>query len=131
MTCIAIVDDDVSCAQFMADALELQGWQALTYYRADGTYSLLREVQPDLVLLDVYLEQRDSGWRLLELLQLDPLTCSIPVVVCTADTSQLREREAWLQERKISILSKPFELDALYATVDAALAGRAQVPTPY
>lgn len=129
MTRIAIVDDDVSCAHLIADALELGGWQPVTYYQADGTFTLLRQVQPDLIILDVYLEQRDSGWLLLDLLQMDPLTDSIPVVVCTADSSQLRARKASLEDRGIGVLSKPFDLDELYQLVERLV--HIETPAPF
>lgn len=129
VTSIAVVDDDASCAALMADALELEGYQILMYYQADGTYPLLRDLQPDLIILDVYLEKRDSGWHLVDLLQMDPLTRTIPVIVATADTAQLRERDLWLRDRRIGVLAKPFDLAALYEMVGATLRGKEAVTT--
>jgi CheY-like chemotaxis protein len=63
----------------------------------------------------------------LEQLQAAPDTCSIPVVVLSADMHLLEEKRAWLHDRRISVLPKPFDLDALYDCLDRLL-GAHQTP---
>jgi CheY-like chemotaxis protein len=70
------------------------------------------------------MENSDSGWHLLELLQADPTTALIPLVVCSADQLQLEEREGWLCQRDMRFLLKPFDLDELDALLDDLLSSR-------
>jgi DNA-binding response OmpR family regulator len=73
------------------------------------------------------MEQPDSGWLLLDLLRSDARTRTIPVLVCSAACDDLRSREAWLSDRHIDALHKPFDIDDLYASVRRALSQPLQV----
>jgi CheY-like chemotaxis protein len=53
----------------------------------------------------------------------DPLTRSIPVIVWSA-AAHLHDKESWLAGQRIPILYKPFEIDELYQTIEAALTGK-------
>jgi len=113
MVCVAVVDDDVTFVDLVVEVLGMEGYDVLTYYQSDGTFALLRDAQPDLIILDVRLEHRDSGWQLLELIRLDPVTAGIPLIACSADAAQLSARKQWLDEQGILTLFKPFDLDEL------------------
>jgi CheY-like chemotaxis protein len=52
---------------------------------------------------------------------LDPETRSIPVVMCSADWTELQAKEAWMKEFGVGILPRPFDIDDLYAAVDGAM----------
>lgn len=47
---------------------------------------------------------------------------TIPVIVCSAASRELEEKQAFLAELGISMLAKPFDIDELYNHVRAALA---------
>ena len=115
---IAVVDDDVAFVEFMGHALAARDWETLGYYQGEGTFELLRRIQPDLVIVDIRLEQPDGGWKLLELLRLDPRTAHIPAIICSADALQVGERELWLRHESIPALRKPFDLDELYRLIE-------------
>ena len=52
---------------------------------------MARETPPDAILLDVMLPDQD-GWEVLQTLKADPLTCEIPVIVCSVfDDPRLAE----------------------------------------
>ena len=55
----------------------------------------------------------------LELMRLDPETANIPVIICSADTQRIRDKEAYLREKGCDILEKPFLLEDLLAKVRA------------
>ncbi|GIV95351.1 MAG: hypothetical protein KatS3mg057_0008 [Herpetosiphonaceae bacterium] len=72
---------------------------------------LAREHQPDLILLDLHLPDL-SGEAILRLLQAQPQTREIPVVVLSADAAPLQmERMRDLGAR--AYISKPFEIRRL------------------
>jgi CheY-like chemotaxis protein len=91
----------------------LRGW---------GTALRQRQYQrPHAILLDARLEWSVSGWQVLQPLKMDPATRSIPVIVWSGAIDQLGDKERWLAERGIPTLSKPFEIDELYETLEAAM----------
>jgi CheY-like chemotaxis protein/anti-sigma regulatory factor (Ser/Thr protein kinase) len=79
----------------------------------------IRDVQPDLVLLDMHLPDM-HGLQLLRELRGDPLTAGIPVVVVSADAlaSQI---DAALQAGATNYLTKPVGVSEVLAVVDELL----------
>jgi DNA-binding response OmpR family regulator len=119
---VAVIDDDADFRRFMVDALEDQGWEVLLCGSVAGAYDLLRDVAPDVILLDLRLDGRIAGWDVLTFLQLHPVLHHIPVVLCTAAVDEVQHRKQWLQKHSISTLVKPFELDDLYVLLESLLA---------
>ena len=119
---IAVVNDDTDFLELMRDLLELEGYDVRTHKVALNAYAALKADHPDLIILDIRMETPEAGWQLLELLQLNPVTVTIPVIVCSADAPFLRAKEAHLHSRGCHTLEKPFNLDELLAIVSAALA---------
>lgn len=110
MTCIAIVEDDSELSELLADILASEGYETVTCPRADAAYVLLCTEGADIILLDIRLEEPDSGWGLLEMLRSDQRTKAIPVIVCSADRNGIREKAAWLLQEGIPVMNKPFDL---------------------
>ena len=83
---------------------------------------LARQHQPDLVLLDLHLPDI-AGEELLRLLQADPRTRDIPVIVVSADATpgQIRKLIA-LGAR--AYLTKPLDMARFFQAVDEALRER-------
>jgi CheY-like chemotaxis protein len=73
---------------------------------------------PDAILLDLHLESPGSGWRVREQLEADPRTHDIPVIIWSADVREIEEKREWMEEQKLSVLTKPFELDDVIALLD-------------
>ena len=110
MVQIAVVEDSADFVQLIDQAFAEEGWQTRSYYGAEGTFRLVRHVQPDLSPLDLRLEEPESGWQLLELVCLDPLTREISLIIRSADREQLQAREQQLHACGAAILPKPFDL---------------------
>lgn len=124
MVRIAVVDDDRDFTDLVRELFQDRGWEVAVCHRENEVMACLREKRPDLILLDIRMEAMDSGWRLLDQLQLDPRFSDIPVVVCSAASTDLEERELWLRGRNIRTLPKPFDIDDLYQAVQASISGR-------
>ena len=71
---------------------------------------------PDLVMLDVMMPGLD-GLTLLDQLQHDPRTASIPVVLCTAAVLSPSQSRLFA-DQGIGLLSKPFNVEQLQAIVE-------------
>lgn len=111
---ILVVDDDVSIADLLTQALLEEGYDVYKSVQSLRVYDAVREHHPDLVLLDLmmpYLEGEDE----LQLMKLSPDTASIPVIVVTARAeADLRREEANLRQLGVvHIVTKPFDLDAV------------------
>ena len=83
--------------ELMQDLLSVEGYKTVICKEGDKAYALVKELQPSLVVLDIRMDQPETGWVVLELLRLDPETTQIPVIVCSADAPFLREKAASLQ----------------------------------
>jgi CheY-like chemotaxis protein len=81
---------------------------------------LAREHRPDLILLDVHLPDM-SGEEVLEQLQADEATKSIPVVVISADATSA-QRRSLLDVGARRYLTKPLDLEQFLDVVVTTLA---------
>ena len=87
---------------------------------------LIREVRPDLVLLDIMMPEM-TGLEVLDAMRANPLTASIPVVLLSAKGSTA-EIERGLSSGATRYLVKPFESQALRACVEEVLREYARSP---
>ena len=114
---IAVVNDDPAFLDLMHELLTDESYTTVLLHEGSSAYDMIRKQHPDLVILDLRLEHPEAGWKTLQLLRLDPETNDIPVILCSADTNALREKEDWLKQRDIKVLEKPFNLDDMLKMV--------------
>lgn len=70
-------------------------------------------------------EEGTTGWDILALARVDPALRAVPVIVCTADVIQTRERQEELTRLgNIRVLEKPFSSDEPDAIVRPLLDGQ-------
>jgi DNA-binding response OmpR family regulator len=120
---IAVINDDTAYLSLMHDLLEgEEGYEVSICKEADRAYEFVKEMHPDLVILDIRVGHEESGWTILELLTIDPATRPIPVIICSAAMDSLQEHDVLLRQYDCEVLPKPFDLDALLGKVHAALA---------
>ena len=118
---IAVMNDDTDFLDLMHTLLTEEGYRCVICKESDAVYPRIKEQHPALVILDIRMGNPEAGWRVLELLRLDPATALIPVIVCSADTIFLRAKEDALRALHCDILEKPFDLDALLLKIVLAL----------
>jgi DNA-binding response OmpR family regulator len=126
---IAVVDDDRAVVQLMTAFLEAQEYRTVNCLQAADALALIESAHPDLVLLDIQMEQWDAGLKVLTALRQNASTRSVQVIVCSANLPLLRQQEQRILALDAEMLEKPYTLDALLAKVDAAL-GRPPHLTP-
>jgi len=118
---IAVVDDDAAFREFMVELLTDEGYTALIGKEAVTAYEMIKKEAPALVILDLIMHTPDDGWGLLELLRLDPVARTTPVIVCSGDMRSLRENREKLREKYCTVLEKPFDVEQLLAKVREVL----------
>jgi CheY-like chemotaxis protein len=115
---LAVVDDDRELQDMMRQVLAMLGWGPIPITTASGAFERIVDTHPDAVILDLHLESREAGWRVLEQLTTDPRTGSIPIIIWSGDVRELEEKGAWFREHSIAVLPKPFEMDELALLLD-------------
>ena len=115
---IAVVERDLAFLEMLHEVLTDQGYQTILWSRSQDAFELIVRERPDLVILDVWLEHPHAGEMVLGLLQADPATREIPVIVCTTDVRFHEQRAETLRDKPYSILIKPFDLSDLLATIE-------------
>ncbi len=117
---IVVIEDDPLVSHFIAT--ELSGCpQRLIHLSTLGeaTRYLSTSQTPALVLLDLFLPDGD-GRTLLHLLRDDEATADVPVVVMSAASSDMRNREV-AELSATAFLSKPFQAGELRSLIDDLL----------
>jgi DNA-binding response OmpR family regulator len=121
---IGIANHDAVLLRLLAQVLEDAGFRTITLPEGTTAYDEIRKRQPDLVILDTWLESRESGWMLFQTLRLDRETRQIPVLICSSDLDEFEKRATALEEHtRVGVLHKPFDIDALVKRVQQMLAG--------
>lgn len=117
---ILAIDDEPDVLSFLELVLEKSGFRALT--APNGTEGLIRAhvEQPDLILLDIMMEEMD-GWETLRLLKLDETSREIPVVILSA-RAEPKDKIRALQEGAVDYITKPFSVRDSLGKIRAVLA---------
>ena len=117
---VTVVNDSPEFLDMMGDWLESERYHS-SLIDADEVTSIepIRATQPDLLIVDLRLRGSQlSGWDILKAIRADPELGKLPVIVCTADSFQVRDRaEELAGVPGVEILLKPFAIDNLEAIV--------------
>ena len=118
---IAVVDDDRWTLHLLELWLAAASYEVIPWSESTTAYEMIRRQRPDLVLLDLHMEEREAGLRVLTRVRADPTTAHIPVILCTSDQVFLRARADRLATLGCDTLAKPYLPDALEAKIAAVL----------
>jgi DNA-binding response OmpR family regulator len=122
-TRIVVVEDDATLQEVLATVLTDAGYTVLPWMQGAGAYEFIRLVQPDLVIVDLWLEHAQAGSMVLGLLMVDPTLHHLPIIVCSAYRQLLDAQVAHLRTHGYVILNKPYRIEELLAAVHALLGG--------
>lgn len=113
---ILVVDDDAALAEMLQLVLQQEGFDTAWCGRGDTALDVVREVQPDLVLLDVMLPGKDG----VEICRDIRAESDVPVVMLTAK-SDTTDVVAGLEAGADDYIAKPFKAKELIARVRTRL----------
>jgi DNA-binding response OmpR family regulator len=117
-----IVEDEPHVADVVARVLERRGIGSTILYEGGPAPAWVRQHRPDVVLLDLMLPDRD-GYSVCRDIKLDRETNLTPIVMVSA----LGEHDDLIKGLSVGAneyVTKPFEMDTLYAAIDRAVAWR-------
>lgn len=113
---IMVVEDDASIGMFLVQAIDEETpHRAFLVTDALQALKALKEIHPDLLLLDYQLPYMD-GVTLYDRINSQNERTAIPAVMMSAN---LPEHE--IERRHLTGLKKPFELDDLLTTIEHLL----------
>lgn len=87
---ILLVDDDPDFVESTKMVLESKPYDVITAFSGDEGLKKAREVQPDLIVLDVIMPGKD-GFMVCQELKGNPQLCKIPVLMLTAFAEKYME----------------------------------------
>ncbi len=122
-TRIVVINDDTPFLELMRELLEEEEGYDVAICREWGdAHGFVKSFKPHLVVLDIVMGGEEMGWKILNMLTLDPRTRQFPVIVCSAAVQSLHEHQELLSRYGIRALPKPFDLDTLLEAVRMSLA---------
>jgi diguanylate cyclase (GGDEF)-like protein len=116
---LLVIDDSIDIHRLLD--VRLRPEEVILYHAlsADEGLQKVRELKPDLILLDVELPIR-SGFEVCQTIKLDPALADIPVIFLTAATD-IHTKVQGLELGAVDYVIKPFDPAELRARVRAAL----------
>lgn len=106
---VVIVEDDKNFAIILQDYARDHGFKSVMVSEGTNAVEIIKEQQPDAVILDIMLPGKD-GWQILKELKQDEATLHIPVHLMSAgEAAANRVRK----EGAISFLKKPVNTETL------------------
>ena len=119
MALIYIVEDDKNIQEIESYALKGSGYQVCAFDDGSGLDEALREVIPDLLLLDIMLRGED-GLSILKRLRANAATKALPIIMVTARSTEI-DMVKGLDQGADDYITKPFGVMELLSRVKALL----------
>ncbi|WP_053368601.1 response regulator YycF [Bacillus sp. FJAT-27245] len=120
---ILVVDDEKPIADILQFNLKKEGYNVFCAYDGNEAISMVEEVQPDLILLDIMLPLRDG----MEVCREVRKKHEMPIIMLTAKDSEI-DKVLGLELGADDYVTKPFSTRELIARVKANLR-RHQLPS--
>lgn len=118
---IAVVNQDTIFLSLMEELLTEEGYHTYIEKEGDRAYTSTKKYKPDLVVLDIRINNPEAGFKVVDLIRLDPDTTHIPIIICSTATQLIRDNEARLREKNCDIVMKPFHIEELLGKIEAVI----------
>jgi DNA-binding response OmpR family regulator len=120
-TCIMAIDDEEEILRLLKNILEAKGYDFVGATSGNAAFSLWRERQPDLIILDIMMPGLD-GFQVLNLIRRQS---DVPVIMLTGQSAVTALRDS-VEIGADDYIRKPFYPLELVARVQAKLRRAAQ-----
>ena len=122
---IVVVEDDLDTLAMLDTLLTNEGYRTLLWPRGKGAFRMIRNTLPDLVILDMWMEEKDTGEKVMARMQGDAARRHIPVILCSAYVRARHPYVAEMAAKGYRIQEKPFPpADLLTKITDALGTGK-------
>lgn len=113
---VFIVDDEKNICELIRLYVEKEGYTTCTAYDGEEAVKKFKELNPDIVLLDIMLPKKD-GWQVCREIR---STSNTPIIMLTAK-GELFDKVLGLELGADDYIVKPFEPKELVARIKAVL----------
>ena len=117
---VLLIEDEPNIIEAISFILSRDGWSVKTHSNGADAVEMVRERQPDIVILDVMLPGK-SGYDILRELREDPDNAALPVLMLTA-RGQSKDREIAERAGCDAFMTKPFSNADVLETVRSLVA---------
>lgn len=134
---LLMIDDDVNLVNVFRLVCEAQGYEFHAAHSAEEGIARIPEVEPDLIILDVIMEDFVAGFRVVSQLRADPGSDlarfrRVPIVMLTSVTSRTQldfsERVGTPFLPVDAFVEKPVKPAEMLARIQSILARAADAP---
>ena len=116
---ILVVDDDREIVRLVRGYLEQVGYEVLAAYDGESAMKMVRGEDPDLLILDLMLPDRD-GWEITRAIRGDEVLAQLPILMLTARVDDV-DKILGLELGADDYVTKPFNPREVVARVRALL----------
>ncbi|MCU0373270.1 MAG: response regulator [Ignavibacteria bacterium] len=120
MALIAVIDDDADIREASEIVLTSKGHQVITASNPKDGYEIIKTKKPDLIILDVMMDEPDDGFFLAQKLRRDKVTTPILMYTSISKTVGM-DFGASEMVPVDDFVEKPITPDALIQKVDKLL----------
>jgi len=121
---IVVVNDNPEFLELMAELLHSENYAATVIDGdRDNAVDLVRAAEPDCLIIDLRGGGGElHGWDVIQEIRRDPKLSELPTLICSGDTRALAQlAEDLVDKPRVSVIEKPFNIDELFAKLDALL----------
>ncbi|MEN9656674.1 response regulator [Iodobacter fluviatilis] len=114
---ILIVDDSPTERHFLGELLNKNGFQVLTAESGEEAIAKVKEIMPDLILMDVVMPGM-NGFQATRTISRDEATKHIPIIMCTSK-NQETDMVWGRRQGAVEYVVKPVDSQELLAKIAA------------
>ena len=125
---ILIIDADQNDSEHLKALLESKGYEVELAYTSEQGYAKVEFFQPDLIILEVMLEEPDSGFWLARKIKNHPVLGNVPIFIYTAVAEKtggrfsLEEDGYWMKVDDFA--DKPLKEEEFLSRVERLISGK-------
>ena len=127
---VLLVDDDLDLLEQNKLLLESKGYKVITADNMKDAWDMFKKEKPDAAILDLIMEEHDSGFLLSYKIKKHELGKNIPVFILTSATydtgfkfgAATSEEKEWI--KCDGILNKPANIDELVQKLEGFFAAK-------
>lgn len=112
--CILIVDDEKENLHLLANTLQ-DSYRILFAKDGDSAIKMANRMQPDLVLLDIVMPEK-NGYQVAKVLKSSPETVAIPIIFISGKDN-VENEEMGFEHHAVDYITKPFHPSVVRARV--------------
>lgn len=123
---VLVVDDTQAILDLLLEVLEMESYHVCISPEPLDP-GRMTAFAPDVIVQDLcFTGLPETGWRFLTLMRREPELSRIPLILCTAATTQGTDpaQKEHLDRLGVRVLLKPFEQDELLTTIAQRLSHR-------